>query len=479
MQTLLFHKEINLASHSAEDRSQQTFNRQLLLFASKPTESPSPDSSIHLQQGLSKRERLKALLESKLDFHGEDSSYASHNLHSFAAKFPPQLPRVFIRGLTSPGDIVLDPMMGSGTTLVEALLEGRQGIGIDFDPLALRLGQAKTRTVNLNNIQDITNKVLQKARHDLSGGDKIDLSLSDFFDEKTKTFINYWFLPRTQRELMALALAIQGVAHEPTRRFFELTLSSIIVTKSGGVSMARDLAHSRPHLDKAKIPKNALEQFLFRLKKNLKSVGRLEAGGGVASIIAGDARLMPITDGVIDLIVTSPPYANAIDYMRAHKFSLVWLGNSISDLSKLRAGYIGSERIGCEVSDDLPDRPQRISYELQQRDQKKGAILQKYFFEMKAMLSEAFRVLRDDSAAIVVVGTSKMRDMDTQTHLCLADIGATMGFDVVGVTRRAMDRNKRMMPARFGKKNGSPIEDRMHEEYVIGLFKPRSQFIST
>ncbi|MBS3918956.1 MAG: hypothetical protein KG012_08715 [Deltaproteobacteria bacterium] len=115
---------------------------------------------------------------------------------------------------------------------------------------------------------------------------------------------------------------------------------------------------------------------------------------------------------------------------------------------------------------------------MQQRDQKKGAILQKYFVEMKAMLSEAFRVLRDDSAAIVVVGTSKMRDMDTQTHLCLADIGATMGFDVVGVTRRAMDRNKRMMPARFGKKNGSPIEDRMHEEYVIGLFKPRSQFIS-
>jgi hypothetical protein len=144
----------------------------------------------------------------------------------------------------------------------------------------------------------------------------------------------------------------------------------------------------------------------------------------------------------------------------------------------LRAGYIGSERIGCEVSDDLPDRPQRIGYELQQRDQKKGAILQKYFIEMKAMLSEAFRVLRDDSAAIVVVGTSKMRDMDTQTHLCLADIAVTLGFEVVGLTRRTLDRNKRMMPARFGKKNGSQIEDRMHEEYVIGFFKPRSQGIS-
>ena len=41
------------------------------------------------------------------------------------------------------GDFVLDPMMGSGTTIVEALLEGRRGIGLDIDPLALRVSQAK------------------------------------------------------------------------------------------------------------------------------------------------------------------------------------------------------------------------------------------------------------------------------------------------------------------------------------------------
>lgn len=468
-----------MAFHGTKNRSQQTLNSQLRLFGSTELRSPSSDILDDLQQVLSKREKLKALLESKMDFHGEDSSYASHDLHSFAAKFPPQLPRVFILGLTSPGDIVLDPMMGSGTTLVEALLEGRRGIGIDFDPLALRLGHAKTRTANLNNVQDTLNKILQKAHHYLSGRDKIERSLSDFFDEKTRTFINYWFLPRTQRELMALVLAIQSVAHEPTRRFLELTLSSIIVTKSGGVSMARDLAHSRPHLDKTKIPKNALEQFLTRLQKNLRSVERLETRGGVGSIIAGDARLMPIRDEAVDLIVTSPPYANAIDYMRAHKFSLVWLGNSISDLSKLRTGYIGSERIERTVNDGLPDQPRRIVHELQKRDQRKGAILQKYFVEMKSMLSEAFRVLRGDSAAVVVVGTSKMREMNTQTHLCLADIGAALGFDVVGVTQRVMDRNKRMMPARFGKRNKSQIEDRMHEEYVIGLFKPAPRGIST
>lgn len=271
---------------------------------------------------------------------------------------------------------------------------------------------------------------------------------------------------------MALVLAIRDVADETIRRFLELTLSSIIVTKSGGVSRARDLAHSRPHLDKAKVPKNALELFSYRFQKNLSSLHELKVGDKVPAIIAGDARLIPLADGAIDLIVTSPPYANAIDYIRAHKFSLVWLGKSLSDLSKLRPQYIGSEHIGQGQCGDLPDRPSRILEELRQRDQKKSAVLRKYFVEMKIILSEMLRILRPESAAIVVVGTSTMRGMDVQTHDCLAEVALELGFDVVGVKQRRLDRNRRMMPARFGKKADSQIEQRMHEEYVIGLLKP-------
>ncbi len=108
---------------------------------------------------------------------------------------------------------------------------------------------------------------------------------------------------------------------------------------------------------------------------------------------------------------------------------------------------------------------------LRERDAKKAAILRKYFVEMKQVLAEMYRVLRDDSSAIVVVGTSTMRGIDVQTRYCLADIAAGEGFEVVGVVRRLLDRNKRMMPARFGKKSDSVIEQRMHEEYVIGLHK--------
>ena len=449
----------------------RALKEQLRLFAFNGSPLPPPDVLTRFQQELSKRERLATLLEGDLNFHGEDSGYASHDVHAFAAKFPPQLPRAFIRGLTSHGDVVLDPMMGSGTAVVEALLEGRRGVGLDLDPLALRLSCVKTTPLDIDDLRDAGYKVISRANALLSNGKTIERDLAKRFDERTKAFIDYWFLSTTQRELMALVRAIQDVTDASVRRFLELTFSSIIITKSGGVSRARDLAHSRPHLVKTKTPKNALEQFSIRFRKNLTSIAQLEPNSTMALPLAGDARLMPFADGVIDLVVTSPPYANAIDYMRAHKFSLVWLGESIADLSELRAQYLGSERVGRLQYAALPDRPERIVRQLAERDSSKAAILRKYFVEMKAVLAETYRVLRNDSAAIVVVGTSMMRGIDVQTHFCLADIAAGLGFDVVGVVQRILDRNKRMMPARFGKKTDSMIEQRMHEEYVIGLLK--------
>jgi DNA modification methylase len=465
-------KEGQMASTSSSgSMSLHAEKGQLRLFPAHD----APQSSLHggaqSPQEPDKRARLVTLLASELNFHGEKGNYASHHLHAFAARFPPQLPRAFIRGLTSHGDIVLDPMMGSGTTVVEAWLEGRRGIGLDIDPLALRLCRVKTTPLRIEQLQKATENIVSRAQK-LAKAKTIEKHLAQRFDERTKAFIDYWFPPTTQRELMALVLAIESVSEASVRQFLALTLSSIVITKSGGVTRARDLAHSRPHLDKEKVPKNALEQFSLRLQKNLSTIAELTLNNALAAPLAGDAQFMPIADGVIDLIVTSPPYANALDYMRAHKFSLVWLGQSVDNLSKLRAEYIGSERVKGTAFATLPTRPEEIIQRLAQQDRNKGEILRKYFTEMTAVFAEMYRVLRADAAAIVVVGPSIMRGVNVQTHDCLADIAAALGFAVVGVVQRMLDRNKRMMPARFGQKTDSMIEQRMHEEYVIGLLKP-------
>ncbi len=167
--------------------------------------------------------------------------------------------------------------------------------------------------------------------------------------------------------------------------------------------------------------------------------------------------------------MTSPPYANAIDYMRANKFSLVWLGMSISDLGKLRSKYIGNEATGKMKMEMLPEYTESILSSLMAKDKKKEAVLRKYYMEMRDAMREMYRVLIPGHYAILVVGTSIMRGVDVKTPQCLGDIARTLGFQLEAIQSRELDRDRRMMP--FGNGN-THIEQRMVAEEVIILKKP-------
>lgn len=448
------------------------------------------------------RDRLVTLLNENLDFHDQDSGYASHNFHAFPAKFPPQLPRKFIQGLTAEEDVVLDPMMGSGTTIVEAYLAGRKAVGFDIDPLALRLAQSKVAPLDNNHVAELGATVLEKAAVALEKDlDALEKALKDRFDEKTKQFIDYWFMHGVQLELIALLREIQSIPDSPEKDFLEMVFSAIIITKSGGVSNALDLAHTRPHHAKVVIDqdnqvvlddesfngtperralltkklRSPFIEFGKRLQVNVQGILAQEPNDLRPTIDYADCQHLPLRDESIDLIVTSPPYAsNAIDYMRAHKFSLVWLGHSISELGQKRRTYIGGESITDTTFQDLPTYTTKIVATLSELDRKKSRVLHRYYSEMTRSLAEIFRVLRPEKSAIVVVGSSVMRGIDTETEKCLAEIGERIGFEVPTIGVRQLDRDRRMLPAGIKRNKDSQIQQRMHEEYVIGFYKPCS-----
>jgi hypothetical protein len=120
----------------------------------------------------------------------------------------------------------------------------------------------------------------------------------------------------------------------------------------------------------------------------------------------------------------------------------------------------------------MPSKTTEIIRKISSLDAKKGAVLHRYYSEMKRVLIEMYRVLRPQSAAIVVVGSSILRNQDTETHHCLAEIGKVIGFDIPKIGVRNLDRNRRMLPAGSRVNLESQIQQRMHEEYVIGFYKP-------
>jgi hypothetical protein len=158
--------------------------------------------------------------------------------------------------------------------------------------------------------------------------------------------------------------------------------------------------------------------------------------------------------------------------MRAHKFSLVWLGYAIDELGEKRKEYIGGEATTDFVFEALPEHTSIIVADTTKRDEKKGRVLHRYYSEMTRTLREMFRVLKPGKAAIIVVGSSIMRGKDTETQICLAEIGQTIGFQVPKIGVRNLDRNRRMMPAGTHPDLDSQIQKRMHEEHIIGFYKP-------
>ena len=442
--------------------------------------------------------KILELLDSDLDFENDRDSNGRHNLHSFPAKFPPQLPRKFIRGLTEPNEIVLDPMMGSGTTVLEAYQNQRRGIGYDYDPMAVLI--AKTKLINFDSDEIVTigQSLLDRIKHNLHSSDIYLSNFRENLDLNTLDFIDYWFSEDAQNELALIIGEINKIKDFSIRDFFKILFSSIIITKSGGVSLSFDLAHTRPHRAKIAFSKSgeillgkdiidkttkriklltkkyrsAVSEFEKKLKQSIGSFEKASLVNNNVIIKQGDARCLDLTNSSVDLIVTSPPYAsNAIDYMRAHKFSLVWFGFSISELRNIRGRYIGNDSTANAHLNNLPKHTSEIILKLRNKDRIKGAIVSNYYDDMKKVIIEMYRVLKPNKSAIIVVGSSKLKSIDIDIANCLSEIGKQTGFSVPKIAIRNIDRNRRMLPVGNNVNEESQIQNRMHKEYVIAFQK--------
>ena len=210
-----------------------------------------------------------------MDFHGSNNQHAAHRWHPFPAKFPPRLPGYFIERLTEPGDVALDPMFGSGTTILEALRLGRRAVGSDIDPLARLIAEAQLSRLHPVLALQTGAAVVDIARHRyLFEPRRLEATLRERFAGKTRAFVDYWFRPAQQLELTALLQAIESGAPPEVHTFLHMVFSSTIIAKSGGVSLARDLAHTRPHRVPDKKPKSAFDELAKRLKLALASAGQ-------------------------------------------------------------------------------------------------------------------------------------------------------------------------------------------------------------
>jgi len=276
-----------------------------------------------------------------LDFHDQNTSHSTHALHPFAAKFPPQLACWAIEQYSQPGETVCDPMAGSGTTLVEAWRLGRSGIGFDIDPLACLIAQAKSTPIEVGLLSE-HNRRLVREIETASECFRMNIETGVFPDGWLEVDgrpelpnLDYWFTPQVQVGLTLLKRAIRAFETQPAvKRLWYVVVSSLILAKNS-VANARDIVHSRHHHFRHEQIPDPIDRFCRRLRQVERQMRAYSEGGtvprrGYADIHCNDSRNIPLAAGSVDLIVMSPPYCNALDYTRAHRFAVAWLADVLA-----------------------------------------------------------------------------------------------------------------------------------------------------
>lgn len=416
-----------------------------------------------------KAKALQEALAADLSFTSPRSRpHPLHAIHPYAARFPHGLAAHFITKLTAPGETVLDPTCGSGITLLEAGLNGRSAIGADIDPLAIMQSAARSQHVAPEAVWRDGYDAWTKAGRMVDTGQPWQ-DLAERLDDATRRFITDWFHPVTRNELAALSTAIADTNQASVRNILLVTMSSTIISNRG-VSMAADIAHSRPHRrHETTPPPSAMSLFKKRLEATARAyAARPRTGNG--NVIRADARNLPIRNEHADLALWSPPYANALDYLRSHKFTLVWLNASIDRLSQLGRNYMGTERTRPQPG-TAPISPaaRRAVSQLNNVSAKIAAAMGEYFNDLEQAVGETARVLRPGSACIMIVAPSIVRGVSVATHEATAQAIESAGLTNVSITQRPIDRNRRMMPTK--QQPGKGIENRMRTEYIVAAIK--------
>lgn len=364
----------------------------------------------------------KVFSEIIFDINGEDTSYLTHSFHPYPAKFPPQLPKIILNNFSKPGHTVLDPFCGSGTTLVESRLFGANAIGVDVNGLSVLLSIVKSTPLNNNQISEVKS-LINELQNDIlywKMNERPSISLKEIEGRE------HWFQNNVSEELTFLINKINCIKDENVRNFLKIVFSSIIVKVSNQDSDTRFAAIEKNIKDFYTLEHFCKKGYEYLLK--VKEFSQLIDNSTVLKVYNADTRnLNFIEDKSIDIIITSPPYANTYDYYLYHKFRKRWLD---IDVEYAQYNEIGSRR---EYSS------------LKKNKQKWNEDLYLCFLEMH-------RVLKHQSLAFIVIGDSVIQKELIKIEKEISNIAIKIGFKVLEIISSDLSTHSKIFNPTFAQK---------------------------
>jgi DNA modification methylase len=410
--TLENHEQITLFGEFGQETAEQNF---LKLISHRYKES----------------EAFKVLDKIDWDFKGFTTQYLTHKFHSYPARFIPQIPLSFIKLFTNEGNTICDPMCGCGTTLVEAFLNNRNSIGNDFNPLAVLISKVKTTLIPAAEFEYLERKIRDTKRYlDLDYW-RIEHRANNLPNRTVSKIFNKTIIGKLEA-IREMILELKEESCDDIYDFARVALSSTIwslVENGNGLDV-----------------ENSFIKKIQMMKKELLEMSKIVSSPPIVRVIHGDARNLQVESSSVDLIVTSPPYVNALDYYRAHMYNMLWLG---MDFDIFRKHEIGGH-----------------SHFIMNRFR----LLSEYLGDMLRTMIEMNRILKTGKICSIVVGNSSLEYELIESHKYFSSFANKIGFKHIKTFFRNIDKTRKYTSADIGQ-----IDD----EYIVVLKKVSDSKVDT
>ena len=343
--------------------------------------------------------------------YGRLKGHSLHYIGPYSGSFPPELVHYFLFKYTDPNNVVLDPFSGRGTTNLQSVLNNRATIANDANPLAYTYTFSKLFPIDSHSVEKLLDKV---PFYDDTFVDPLDdqkrYELLSYFHEDTLKEIQIlkdYLIRNKSVESTYLQSLLVGTLNGNRISNLSVTMSALICFSANYMRSWSDKTgiYPEPREVKPRLVSKAerLEKDGLKFRKDSK-------------VLQEDATHMSsIEDSSIDCIITSPPYFNVINYAYDNRLRLWALG---------------------------------YDHKMVQHNLCQTSSVSKYSDFINSSLQEMYRVLKDDSWAVIVVGDVKKKDATTKKsfYLNTAEIIATIahnqGFKVDKIINDALPDEK-------------------------------------
>ena len=409
----------------------------------------------------------KRKVDDRWSFKEANTKEFTHCYHTYPAMMIPQIARTLIEEYKPKGrlDLILDPYMGSGTTLVEASLAGINSIGTDLNPLARLMGKVKTTLYN-------NESILKQFR-------EIQTELIFYTKDKVKernfdriSNYSFWYNEDTLLKLSYLSQLIKNVKDKD---FFNVVLSEIVRE----VSFTRNGEFKRYRMNEASIAKFNPDTFTLFEKKALRNIEGLKAYTSEAKHDVNasiyDFNTMHgiptdiIKDGDIDMVVTSPPYGDSrttVAYGQFSRWANEWFNfDNAKNLDKL---LMGGKKATEEIFKTASIRD--VLDEIDSLEHKRYLEVVSFLNDYYQSIENVAKSVRSGGTVCYVVGDRRVKGVQIPLDYFTAEMFEKFGFKHKITIVREIP-NKRMAALTSPTNKAGAKVSTMSHEYIVILNK--------